>query len=139
MTLAEDVAVEVEASKLGENSRERAGAIRMYLEHNLGKEDTQYLISAAGGPTARFVQIIERLMETGGGRSFMPPGAGSTPGAGPMPTKQDLQKLMMSDAYNNQRHPDHAAVQKQVRDGFARIGGGRQVATAPVNPRVRAA
>lgn len=63
-------------------------------------------------------RIIRMLSRIGGemteDSSFTPPGGG-------IPAGQTVDTLMMSEAYNNPKHPDHATVSRQVAEHYRRL------------------
>lgn len=77
-----------------------------------GDKDAQAIINDYGNDP-RIIRLLSRI----GGElgEDTPPGTGDA-----MPAGQTVEGLMLSDAYTNPKHPDHARISAQVQGFFAK-------------------
>jgi len=81
-----------------------------------GGEDAKAIL-ADHGNDPRLIRLLARVGgEMGEDRSINP--------GGTLQGGQSIESLMSSEAYNNQKHPDHDRVSKQVGEYFKKKNGG---------------
>lgn len=120
---------DAEIQALGEGGAQRMEVVERKLAFHLPKDQYQALVDEV--ESAASLQALETLTH-----HLHPPGPADVLGIdietpildGNPVTLESLRQLQASEAYENSSHPDHAAVQEQVRKGYLALRGNAIVA-----------